>query len=147
MNATDQQRLVKEALRGFYIYHVLKKRNKLPQIALEQLFMVLSITFFFIFVIVYFRLSLYFSLSFRKHLSSSPSRFIKHFLIHILHIYLRVNIRKAKQIRNSLWTLFNISCCTEMSASPFSTLGVPGCLLLVSVPPHWKHRNASSEGA
>lgn len=62
--------------------------------------------------------------------------------IHILHIYLRVNICKTG-VGHYCGFCCNIASLHRNICQP--PHGVPGCLcsLLVSVRPHWKHRNAS----
>lgn len=63
------------------------------------------------------------------------------FLIHNLHIFLRVDVCQA-DMGQFVDFHCNISCRTEMSASLPVVLGAQ-CSLLVSVRPHWEHRNAS----
>lgn len=68
-----------------------------------------------------------------------------HHRIHVLHIYLRVNICKT-QVGHFCGFCCNIAslhrnlCQTPPQLEVF--LGAL-CSLLVSVRPHWKHRNAS----
>lgn len=56
VNATDQQLSVKDAPRGFYIYHSWKKHldfhKQSFQIAVDQIFVVFICDFFFFFLII-----------------------------------------------------------------------------------------------